>query len=104
MTGMLDLKAASIAANRFGFGAGRGELDAIAKDPRGWLKQQLALDAERVVGTPSSAQLSQFLQARREAKADPDAAKMARKELQQDFRAAAAKRTLDAANSPAPFR
>ena len=101
---MLDLKAASIAANRFGFGARSGELDAIAQDPRGWLRQQLVPEALQAAGTPSSAQLSQFLQVRRERKADPDAAKTLRKELQQNFRAAAAKRTLDAAGSAAPFR
>ena len=90
---MLDLKAASIAANRFGFGARPGELDTIAQDPRGWLRQQLVPEAPQAAGTPSSAQLSQFLQVRRERKTDPDAAKTLRKELQQDFRAAAAKRT-----------
>ena len=101
---MVDLKTASIAANRFGFGARPGELDTIAQDPRGWLRQQLVPEAPQAAGTPSSAQLSQFLQVRRERKIDPDAAKTLRKELQQDFRAAAAKRTLDAANSATPFR
>jgi len=105
---MLDLKAASIAANRFGFGARPGELDTIAQDPRGWLRQQLTQEAPQAPQangtTPSSAQLSEFLQVRRERKTDPDAAKMMRKALQQDFRAAAAKRTLDAAGSAAPFR
>src|SRR6185312_7691966 len=102
---MLDLKAASIAANRFGFGAKPGELDAIAKDPRAWLTQQLAAPAPQAIGVPSwPAQLAEFLQARREKKADIDAAKMMRKALMQEFRAAAAKRTIDAANSPTPFR
>jgi uncharacterized protein (DUF1800 family) len=101
---MLDLKAASIAANRFGFGAKPGELDTIAADPRGWLRQQLIPQPQTSTGTPSSAQLVAFLQARKERKTDVDLAKMYRKELQEDFRAAAAKRTLDAANSPTPFR
>lgn len=100
---MLDLKAASIAANRFGFGARPGELAIIANDPRDWLKGQLTRDTA-APATPSSVPLAQFLDARRERKTDTDAAKAARKALQQDFRAAAAKRTLDAANSATPFR
>ena len=100
---MLDLKAAAIAANRFGFGAKPGELDAIAADPRAWLRQQLIPQTPASTGTPSSAQLAEFLKARKERKTDLDFAKMIRKELQEDFRAAAAKRTLDAANSPTPF-
>jgi len=102
---MLDLKAASIAANRFGFGARPGELDAIAKDPRGWLTRQLAGEAPQAADAPIwPAQLAGFLQAQREKKADIDAAKMMRKALQQEFRGAAAKRTIDAANSATPFR
>jgi uncharacterized protein (DUF1800 family) len=38
----MDLQAAAIAANRFGYGARPGELKAIAGDPRGWVKAQLA--------------------------------------------------------------
>ena len=102
---MLDLKAASIAANRFGFGARPGELDAIAQDPRAWLSRQLAAEAPQATGTPAwPAQLAEFLQARREKKEDIDAAKMMRQKLVQDFRAAAAQRTIDAANSATPFR
>jgi len=101
---MLDLKAAAIAANRFGFGAKPGELDAIAADPHAWLRRQLTPETPASVGTPSSAQLNQFLQARKERKTDVDAAKMMAKTLRDDFRAAAAKRTLDAANSATPFR
>jgi uncharacterized protein (DUF1800 family) len=102
---MLDLKAASIAANRFGFGARPGELDAIAKDPRAWLTRQLTAEAPQIAGTPAwPAQLAEFLQARREKKADIEAAKAMRKALRQEFRAAAAQRTIDAANSPTPFR
>ena len=102
---MLDLKAASIAANRFGFGAKPGELDAIAKDPRAWLNRQLAVEAPQAAGTSSwPSQLTEFLQARRERKLDIDAVKVIRQKLLQQFRAAAAKRTIDAANSPTPFR
>ncbi len=39
---MPDMRHAAIAANRFGFGARPGELAAIANDPRGWAKSQLA--------------------------------------------------------------
>ncbi len=38
----MSLHEAAIAANRFGFGARPGELAAIAGDPRGWVKAQLA--------------------------------------------------------------
>jgi uncharacterized protein (DUF1800 family) len=102
---MLDLKAASIAANRFGFGAKPGELDSIAQDPRAWLSRQLAAEAPRAAGTPAwPAQLAEFLRMRRERKTDLDGVKMVRKALRQQFRAAAAQRTIDAANSPTPFR
>ena len=37
----MSLDQAAIAANRFGLGARPGELQAIAGDPRGWLKAQL---------------------------------------------------------------
>ncbi len=39
---MPNLREAAIAANRFGFGARPGELAAIAGDPRGWVRAQLA--------------------------------------------------------------
>ncbi len=104
MTDMRDLKAASIAANRFGFGAKPGELATIAQDPRGWLKQQLAPAPSPGPGTPSSVQLVAFLKARKERKTQADIAQMYRKELREDFRVAAAQRTLDAANSATPFR
>jgi uncharacterized protein (DUF1800 family) len=101
---MLDLRAAAIAANRFGFGAKPGELASIAQDPRGWLKQQLSPTPAPSPATPSSAQLVAFLQAQRERKTDADIGKMHLKALREDFRVAAAQRTLDAANSPTPFR
>ena len=44
------LKTASIAANRFGFGTGPGELAAVAQDPRGWLQQQLTPEALQTAG------------------------------------------------------
>lgn len=39
---MPDLRLAALAAHRFGFGPRPGELRAIAADPRGWVKSQLA--------------------------------------------------------------
>jgi len=101
---MLDLKAAAIAANRFGFGAKRGELAAIAPDPRGWLKEQLSLPVQERVAIESPARLAEFLRAQRERKADVDLAKMFQKELRENFRGEAGGRTLAAAASPAPFR
>ena len=100
---MLDLRAAAIAANRFGFGANPGELADIAPDPRGWLSQQLAVVDPRPDGTPSAARLAAYLQARREKKADVDLAKMFQKDLREDFKAAVIQRTLAAAASAAPF-
>jgi uncharacterized protein (DUF1800 family) len=101
---MLDLKAAAIAANRFGFGSKRGELAAIAPDPRGWLKDQLQPSPAAPIGTPSAARLAEFLQARKDRKTDVDLAKMFQKELREDFRTDAANRTLSAASSATPFR
>lgn len=101
---MIDLKAAAIAANRYGFGGGPGELAAIAPDPRGWLKSQLQAPAAGVTGTPSAARLAAFLQARKERKTDADQAKMFQKELRDDFKSDSAQRTLNAAGSATPFR
>lgn len=42
--------AAAVALTRFGFGAGPGEIDAIASDPRGWLTDQV-----RTSGAPNPA-------------------------------------------------
>lgn len=42
---MSDMVAAAIAANRFGFGARPGELRAISRDPRNWVKAQFVRDA-----------------------------------------------------------
>ena len=105
LAGMADLKAAAIAANRFGFGARHGELAAIASDPRGWLKSQLPkTPPAALTATPSSARLAQFFEARRERKTDVDLATMYKKELHEEFRVAAGRRTLAAAASPTPFR
>ena len=42
---MLDMAAAALAAQRFGFGPRPNELRAIAGDPRGWVKSQLGATA-----------------------------------------------------------
>lgn len=42
---MADLDLAALAAHRFGFGPRPGELNAIAADPRGWVKQQIGPQA-----------------------------------------------------------
>ncbi|MBI1188232.1 MAG: DUF1800 family protein [Alphaproteobacteria bacterium] len=42
---MPDMVGAAIAANRFGFGARPGELRAISRDPRNWVKAQFAAAA-----------------------------------------------------------
>jgi uncharacterized protein (DUF1800 family) len=101
---MLDLRAAAIAANRFGFGPKNGELAAIAADPRGWLKDQIKPMQSPAAGNPSSARLAEFLQARKDRKTDADLAKMFQKDLREDFKNDAAHRTLAAAASATPFR
>jgi uncharacterized protein (DUF1800 family) len=101
---MIDLKAAAVAANRFGFGPKHGELAEIAPDPRGWLKDQLRPSTSPATGTPSAAKLAQFFEARREKKQDADIVKMFQKDLREDFKNDAAARTLNAAGTPIPFR
>ncbi len=100
---MVDLRAAAVAANRFGFGAKHGELAVIAPDPRGWLRDQLRPQGTPAGGAPSAAKLAEFLQARREKKQDADLAKMFQKELRDDFKNDAVARTLGAATTPTPF-
>jgi len=81
--------AAAIAANRFGLGARPGDLDAVGKDPDGWLLRQLK-GAPPVLADaglqPSSQTLAKALELRREVAAerreqkkegDDDAAKVA---------------------------
>ena len=46
----MSLQDAAIAVNRFGFGARPGDIQAVANDPRGWLKAQLT--AEKSVPAP----------------------------------------------------
>ena len=61
--------AAAIAANRFGLGARPGELDGVAKDPAGWLKQQLKGAPPVLSGDglePSSETLAKVLELRKE--------------------------------------
>jgi uncharacterized protein (DUF1800 family) len=101
---MLDLRAATIAADRFGFGAKPGELSAIAPDPRGWLKAQLKPDPAAVTGTPSGKQLAALFQTRHEHKGEPEVVKAFAKTLREAFRIAVVQRTLTASASETPFR
>jgi uncharacterized protein (DUF1800 family) len=65
MTGATE---AFIAANRFGFGPRPGELAAIGRDPRGWLKAQVAappaLPGELAAMPPASDGMARFLKSR----------------------------------------
>jgi uncharacterized protein (DUF1800 family) len=101
---MLDLRAAAIAVNRFGFGAKPGELSTVAPDPRAWLKSQLRPDPAAVTGTPSAKRLAALFQAKQERKGETDAVKAFRKTLHEEFRVGAIQRTLGAAASNTPFR
>ena len=100
---MADLKAATIATDRFGFGPRQTELTQIAFDPRGWLKAQLSAPNRTRAVPRSSGLLVKFLQAR-EKKADLGADPMFRKELREAFKAASGARTLAAASSDQPFQ
>lgn len=54
---MPDLDFAALAAHRFGFGPRPGELDAIAGDPRGWVKSQIgraAAPPAQIAALPSA--------------------------------------------------
>src|SRR5690242_13876432 len=97
---------AFIAVNRFGLGARPGELAQAGRDPKSWLKRQLATaDAPRgLAGLASgSERMRDFLMARA-ARGD----KGQRKLLQQEFREAyiteAAARLRTQVDSQTPFR
>jgi uncharacterized protein (DUF1800 family) len=63
---------AAIAANRFGLGARPGELDAVAKDPRRWLLNQLKAAPPVLTGEglkPSAETLAKVLEVRKQATA-----------------------------------
>jgi uncharacterized protein (DUF1800 family) len=100
---MVDLRAASIAANRFGFGAGPGELDAIASDPRGWLRRQASQAQAAPAAMQSPARLARYLELRKQRKADPEAAKALESDFRRQFQADAGARTLAAAACQAPY-
>ena len=100
----MSRKDASIAAVRFGLGAGEG-LAGVAADPRGWLIDQLAsVDVPRPLrdadGSPErvSALLTAY---RRGAGAVVDLLRQAGRDA---YRADAAARTLAAVVTPQPFR
>ncbi|HTU66669.1 MAG TPA: DUF1800 domain-containing protein [Steroidobacteraceae bacterium] len=80
--------AAAIAANRFGLGARPGDLDVVARDPRGWLARQLegappvlsdaALQPSARILAQALAMRDQVMEQRRAAKqADEEQAKVA---------------------------
>ena len=61
--------AAAIAANRFGLGAGPGELEAVQRDPQDWLRKQLKGIPPLLAGEglePSAQTLAQAIAMRRE--------------------------------------
>jgi len=101
---MQDLKAAAIATTRFGFGAAPGELNAIASDPRGWLKQQLIAPVQAPGGTPSSVQLAAFFKAQQQKATDPAGAQAFMNQMRDTFKSDVVQRTLNAAASTTPFR
>ena len=82
----VDLTKAVIAATRFGFAPRAGELQTIARDPRGWVLQQLEMAPAQPQGDlPSSAPMvAKLLEARRDKRLqDPDA----RRQINQQLRA-----------------
>lgn len=60
---MANALAAAIAANRFGLGARRGELNSIAGDPRGWLARNLGSDAAFAISASGLSNRSQAAEA-----------------------------------------
>jgi len=79
---MEDRIASAIAANRFGLGAKPGELDRIARDPRGWLHAQLEGAAPVVAGgteLKSSAEILTGAIATRDPQADGERTARARR-------------------------
>ncbi len=96
---------AVIAANRFGFGAGPGELAGIAGDPRGWLTGQLGAapsrpDALAPTG-PSAERVRRFLEAREDG--TEAVGRLLRSEMRDAFRVDAAARTRAAIESDTPY-
>jgi uncharacterized protein (DUF1800 family) len=94
-------KLATVASVRFGLGPRPGELTGIGNDPRGWLKQQLRPVTLRVAAADGATRLEEYYQAR--GKGADEVAKMLRGQTREQFRDEAAKRTLIAVTSEAPF-
>jgi uncharacterized protein (DUF1800 family) len=101
---MRDFKPAMVAVTRFGFGAGPGEINAIAADPRGWLKHQLIAPYTAPSGTPSSVNLAAFFKAQQQKATDPVGSQAFMKQMRDNFVKDAAQRTIAAAASATPFR
>jgi uncharacterized protein (DUF1800 family) len=60
---------ALIATRRFGLGARPGDLAQVARDPRGWLSEQIAADVVLPDIRPSAARVFELTEARRERRA-----------------------------------
>jgi len=101
---MRDFKAATVAVTRFGFGAAPGELNAIAGDPRGWLKQQLIAPDPVVNGTPSSVKLAAYFKAQQQKATDPAGTQAFMSQMRDGFKNDIVQRTIAAAASATPFR
>lgn len=100
-TGPVD--PADLAVHRFGLGARPGERARAATDPRGWLKQQLALPTPRslrLAALPSHPEL--FVESQRQRETGVE--KAARKWGRQHNRVERAARFAHAATTEAPFR
>jgi uncharacterized protein (DUF1800 family) len=95
-------KLATVAATRFGLGPRPGELTKIAGDPRGWLKQQLRPVSLRIASSDGAVRLEEYYEAR--GKGADEVAKMLGGQTREQFRDEAARRTLAAVISDAPFR
>jgi uncharacterized protein (DUF1800 family) len=97
---------ASIAANRFGYGARAEDAAAIARDPRGWLAGQIVASAAplQTAGLENAtARTREFLEARA-AKGDGGAEIQLRRQLKENFRYETGRAIRVAAETPQPFQ
>lgn len=99
---------AIIAANRFGLGARPAEVEAIARDPRGWLLDQITAPYVRPTqlgGLQDAATHTRDFLAARQARGDGGAAEFLQRRLRQETLAAEiGARVQVAIQTPTPFR
>lgn len=89
---------------RFGFGAGPGDLDKIAPDPRGWVEEQLTPRPPPAVLADHQGSAPRVVDLLTARKAKGEVEEAARKLARERYRADMVTRTRLAAGSDAPFQ